>query len=164
MWNVYISCFLFETLCSEFYHRPIKGSRGWRQNIYIIKNIVRRVHKTAKSDCYLRHVYPSVPLKRLGFNCMGCHKILYLRSFPKYVEKIQVSLKSHKNKGYVTWSPKYVADHISLSKWNKNVSNKNYRENHNTYFTFNNFFPESCVLYEIMWKNIVESGRSQMTI
>ena len=33
-----------------------------------------------------------------------------------------------------------------------------------THFMFNNFFPENCVVYEIMWKNIVERGRPQTTI
>ena len=34
-----------------------------------------------------------------------------------------------------------------------------------TYFMFNNFFlPENHAVYEIMWKNIVERGRPQMTI
>ena len=36
----------------------------------------------------------------------------------KSVEKIQVSLKSNKNNGYVTWRPKDIYDHISLtSSW-----------------------------------------------
>jgi hypothetical protein len=28
---------------------------------------------------------------------------------------------------------------------------------------FNNFFPEICAVYEIMWKNIVEPERPQIT-
>jgi len=35
--------------------------------------------------------------------------------FRKFVEKIQVSLKSDKNNGYFTWRPIYIFDHISLS-------------------------------------------------
>jgi len=31
-----------------------------------------------------------------------------------------------------------------------------------THFTFNNFFPENCVVYEKMWKNMAEPDRSQM--
>jgi hypothetical protein len=40
----------------------------------------------------------------------------------------------------------------------RNVSNKNYRENQNTHFMSNNFFPppENRAVYEIMSKNIVE--------
>jgi len=47
-----------------------------------------------------------------------------------------------------------------------NVSDKSCRENQNT-FLFDNFpppLPENRGFYEIMWKNFVERGRSQMTI
>ena len=48
----------------------------------------------------------------------------------------------------------------------RNVSDKRCRENQNTHFVFNKlfFFLENRAVYEIMWKNIVERGRSQMTI
>ena len=45
-----------------------------------------------------------------------------------------------------------------------NDSEKNCIENQNTYFTFNNVFFEHRAVYEIVWKNIVERGRPQMTI
>ena len=35
--------------------------------------------------------------------------------FQKYVEEIQVSLKSDKNNGYFKWRPIHIFDHISLS-------------------------------------------------
>ena len=44
-----------------------------------------------------------------------------------------------------------------------NVSDKSCRENRNTYFVFSFCFLNRAV-YEIMWKNIVESDRLQMTI
>jgi hypothetical protein len=37
-----------------------------------------------------------------------------LSSFRKSVEKIQVALKSDKNKEYFAWRPVYILDHISL--------------------------------------------------
>jgi len=43
------------------------------------------------------------------------------------------------------------------------VSDKRYKENQNTHFTFSNFF-ENHTVYEIMWKNIVEPEEPQMTI
>jgi len=46
----------------------------------------------------------------------------------------------------------------------RNVSDKSCRENQNTYFMFHNFFFGNRAVYEIMWKNIVERGRPQMTI
>jgi hypothetical protein len=48
----------------------------------------------------------------------------------------------------------------------RNMSDKSCRENQNTHFVFCNFFfsPENRAVYEIMWKNMVETGRSQLTI
>jgi len=46
----------------------------------------------------------------------------------------------------------------------RNVSDKSCRENQNTYFVFSNFFPEKGAVYEIIWKNIIEPDRPQMTI
>jgi len=46
----------------------------------------------------------------------------------------------------------------------KNVSDKSCRANQNTHFVFSNFFFENPAVCEIMWKNIVERGRPQMTI
>jgi len=43
----------------------------------------------------------------------------------------------------------------------KNVLDKFYREIQNTHFTLSNSF-KNLAVYEIMWKNIVETGRSQM--
>jgi len=47
----------------------------------------------------------------------------------------------------------------------RNVSDRSCTENQNTHFVFSNFFsPENRAVHEIMWKNIVEPGRPQMTI
>ena len=46
----------------------------------------------------------------------------------------------------------------------RNVSDKRCTEPRNTHFMVNNFFFENLAVYEIMWKNIVERGRPQMTI
>ena len=48
----------------------------------------------------------------------------------------------------------------------RKVSDKSCRENQNTHFVFNAFFffYENRAVYEIMWKNMVERGRLQMTI
>jgi len=46
-----------------------------------------------------------------------------------------------------------------------NVSDKSCTENQNTHFVFNNFFFfRKSAVYEIMWKNVAERGRPQMTI
>jgi hypothetical protein len=47
----------------------------------------------------------------------------------------------------------------------RNVSEKSCRENQETHFMFNKFFfPENRAVYEIMWQNIVQPDRPQMTI
>ena len=46
----------------------------------------------------------------------------------------------------------------------RNVSDKSCIENQNTHFTCNNFFFRKWCHYEIMWKNIVEPRRPQITI
>ena len=46
----------------------------------------------------------------------------------------------------------------------RDVSDKSYRENKNIHFRFSNFFFFNRAIYEIMWKNIVEPDRPQMTI
>jgi hypothetical protein len=45
-----------------------------------------------------------------------------------------------------------------------NVSDKSCTDNQKTRFMFNNFFFENHAVYEIMWENIVQPGRPQMTI
>jgi hypothetical protein len=46
----------------------------------------------------------------------------------------------------------------------RNVSDKSVRENKNTPSMFSNFFFENLVVHEIMWKNMVQPDRPQMTI
>jgi len=46
----------------------------------------------------------------------------------------------------------------------RNVSDVICRANQNTHFVLNNFFPDNRVVCEIMWKNILERCRPQMTI
>jgi hypothetical protein len=59
-----------------------------------------------------------------------------------------------------------IYDHSSLNTYiMRNVSGKSCRENPNTHFTFKNlFFSKNRVFYEIMWKNIAQPDRLQMTV
>ena len=57
-------------------------------------------------------VCPSVRME-LGSHWTDFHETWYVSIFRKYVEKIQVSLKSGKNNGYFTWRPTYIHDNIS---------------------------------------------------
>jgi hypothetical protein len=46
----------------------------------------------------------------------------------------------------------------------RNVLDKSVRENKNTPFMFSNFFSKNLVVHEIMWKNMVQPDRPQMTV
>jgi len=49
----------------------------------------------------------------------------------------------------------------------RNVSDKSCRENQNKHFVFNKHCPpppENRAICEVLWKNILELGRPQMTI
>ena len=66
--------------------------------------LLRGVCKIAKSDFWLRHVFPHaclcVSMEHSGSHWTDFHEILYLSIFLKSVEKIQILLKSDKNNGY----------------------------------------------------------------
>jgi Fe-S oxidoreductase len=64
--------------------------------------------------------------------------------FQKSAERIQVLLKFDKNNGHFLEDLRmYIYDNISLNLLRmKNVSDKSCRENKNTHFIFNNFFPK----------------------
>jgi hypothetical protein len=85
-----------------------------------------------------------------------------LSIFRKSVEKIQVSLKSHNNKGCFIWRPLCIYDHISLnSSQNEKYFTKICRETQNTYLMFNNFFPSKIVHW---WDNVEKyCGAGQAT-
>jgi hypothetical protein len=78
-------------------------------------------------------------------------------------------LKFHSNlTGITSTLHEDVFTFMTLSSWNqlrtRNVSNKGCRENQNTHFMFNNFFPKIATVYKLMSKNMVKSDRPQVTI
>jgi hypothetical protein len=93
-------------------------------------------------------VRPSVGMEQLSSRWTDFHKILYFTIFLKTVKKIQVSLKSYKNSGYFTLSPRciFMAIFGPVLLRMRNVSNKGYTENQNTHFVSSNFFLKSCRL------------------
>ena len=108
-------------------------------------------------------------MEQLGFGCQWTdfREICYLSIFQKSVNKLQVSLKLDKNKGYLH-EDKYsfvIVSRPFLLRMRK-ISGRNCRENQNTHFIFSNpfFFFENRPVYEIMWKNIVQPERPQMTV
>jgi len=46
----------------------------------------------------------------------------------------------------------------------RNVAEKSCRENQNTHFFVQQRFPVNLAVYEIMWKDMAEPDRPQMTI
>ena len=81
--------------------------------------IFRRVRKIAKRDySFDSSVRPSacVFVRPHGISWLALDRfreIWYFSMFLKSVEKIQVSLKSDKQKKYLTWRPMYISDNIS---------------------------------------------------
>jgi len=80
------------------------------------------------------------------------------------VERSETELKSHKNSTLHDDQYTYFIISHSFLLRIINVSDKSYKENRNTHFMINNFFPKNRAVYEIMWKSIVESDRPHMTI
>jgi len=74
----------------------------------------------------------------------------------KIFEKIKVWLKSNKNNGYFTRRHTFLIISRSFLLRMRSASEKSYRKYQDKHFMFDKFFLENRVLYEIMWKNIVE--------
>jgi len=124
------------------------------------KLVFRHLRKITKHGYQLHHVCPSARphgTTRLPLN-------LILEDFSKICWENSISLKSDKNNVYFTWSPIYVfIISRSFLLRMRNVSDTTCRENQNTRTVFSKLF-ENRTVNEIMWKNIVERGRTQMTI
>ena len=94
----------------------------------------------------------SIRMEQLGSQSTDFHEKSSLRTSRKSVEKVQVSLKPDKNTRYFKQRLMYIYDSNAVKFLRKiNVSDRNCRENQNTYFTFNFFF-ENGAVYKIMWK------------
>ena len=95
-----------------------------------------------------------------GRNFIICDKT---RIFRKSVEKIQVSLKSDKNNGtFHKDQYKFLVTSRSFLLRMRNLSDKSCRENQNTLLYSITFF-ESRAVSEMVWKNIIEQSRLQVT-
>ena len=98
--------------------------------------------QNCESEYHLHHVCPSVRMEQLGFHWADFYKILYLRIFRKFIEKIRVPLKSVKENAHFTWSPVYIFLILSRSilRGMRKFSNKSCRYNQNTNFMFKKYF------------------------
>ena len=97
-------------------------------------------------------------MERLGSHWKDFHAIRHLSIFRKSVEKIQFPLKSDKNDGH-----QYTSfHHISLNfSYTGKGFEKNFVEKIKRHI-MPNFYNRG--VHEIMWKNIVEPNRPQVTI
>jgi hypothetical protein len=86
-------------------------------------------------------VRPSVRMEQLGSYWTDFHEIWYLSIFRKSVEKIQVSLKSDKNNGYLLKSY-VICDNISLiSSYKERYFRRSCIESQNKHCVINSYFP-----------------------
>ena len=96
---------------------------------------------------FVMSVCPSVLLsfsmEQLGSHWTDFNKTWYFSFFWNSIYKIQVSLKSHKNKGTLY---EHVFTFLTISRWiiirMRNSSDKSSRKNQNTHLTLNNFSPK----------------------
>jgi len=90
-------------------------------------------------------------------------------TFENFFGKLSRKFKFHYNLTRITGTlheDRYtvlIISHLFLIRM-KNVSDKSCTAHQNTHFVFSNLFFETRSIYEIMWKNIVERRRPQMTI
>jgi len=87
--------------------------------------------------------------QQLGSLWTDFHEISYLNISRKSVEKIKVSLKSDKNNRYITSTPIYIFNNISLiSSQNEQCFGKKlYRKSTHILCSVNFFFRKSCRLW-----------------
>jgi hypothetical protein len=83
---------------------------------------------------------------------------------PPEIDSGTVRLVAQRLNHYATTGPTFFIISRSILIRMRNVSDKSSRENQNTHFVFSNFFFKSRAVCEIMWKNVVERDRPQMTI
>jgi hypothetical protein len=129
----------------------------------------RRVEKLRKATIsFAMSVRPTV--RPLGTTLLCSIRGIFVISdnytnFFQSVEKMQVSLKSDQNKGFmnmrthVRFCSHFAHFFSELKIFRTNLVDKN----QNLYFTFGNFFFENLAVYEITRKNIVQPERIQMT-
>jgi hypothetical protein len=105
-------------------------------------------------------VCPSVRMEQLGSHWTDFNYTWYMNILQKSVERNEVAWKSQSNNGYVTLTPMYIYNNISLnSSWMKKCLRQKLMENENNNFTFNTFCfgggEESCHL----WDHVEKYGR-----
>ena len=104
-------------------------------------------------------------MEQLGSHWTVFKEIWYLNIFRKSAEKIQVSLEADKNNGNFQENRNtFFITPRSVFLRMRTVSDRSCIEYRSKLFIFKNFFFfENRAVYEVMWENIVDMGRQQMT-
>jgi hypothetical protein len=105
-------------------------------------------------------------MEEFGYHWTDFHKTRYLRIFRKSAEKTQVSLKSDRKNEFSHESlcrPTFMTISRSIRLRMRNVSDK-IEDKIKTHVLCSVHLPENRAVCELMWKNIVQPGRTQMTI
>ena len=137
-------------------------SSGWGQKLpgpsmlHMFSGAFAKLRKRLWATSYLSvcpsACYNSASIGRLSWNVI-------FEGFSKICLENWAWLNSGKNNSYFTWRCRHIHDYISL-KYFRQIC----RENQNTHFMLNHIFSENRAVCEIMWKNMVEPERPQMTI
>ena len=141
------------------------GTRNWRDNTKLCShkqssygyhvmriritepwNTFRRVRKIAKSDYYLRCICPPVCLSALN-NSAPTRRIFTKFDMWGFFEPLSIKLKFH---SYLTIITGTLHEHLRtfmiiprlIFLRMRHVSDKSCRDNQNTHFMLNNFFPK----------------------
>jgi hypothetical protein len=121
--------------------------------VVIDRLVFRRLRKTEKSL-----TFPSIRPHGTRLQLDGFSRNLVFSIFRKCVNKIQISLNSDNNNGYFTWKRvtfMIVCFWIILK--GRNIWDKYKRKTKHISCSIT-FFLENRAVYEIVWKNVVQTG------
>jgi hypothetical protein len=105
---------------------------------------------------------PSACMEELFYPLFRFSRILTFTVFQKYIKKIQLSLKHYKNSRYFTRRPTCIYILPTSSENEKCFTQMCREKTHILHFII--FYENQELLNKIMWKNVVEPYRPQMTI
>ena len=152
------------TVCVVTPHPP-SFDRSVSICVQIISFLLRRFRKIVKNEYSLHHVCQlvhlslsfSVHMEQIGSYWKDFHGIWYWNIFWKFLEKIQVSIKSDKNKVYFVRRPMYKYVNILHNySWNKKCLRKIFRENHS-------FYIHCCLKRRLLLHNEEKYSRLRQT-
>ena len=117
-----------------------------------------------------------VDIEQLGSHLTGFYQIWYLNILRRYVEKIQVSLKSDNNNRYFTWRPLY-GSHLTgfyqiwylniLRRYVEKIQVSLKSDNNNRYFTWKPLYAHLWYLAEFFlerkmcWTKVIEKIKTE---